>query len=74
MTSTDLKSILFQGGDIVINADQFPVFEIRSMAFTAKGHGGHIYIKSASKLTVLDCKAIAFSGGRGTVTFDFSEK
>ena len=48
--------------------------DIKSMAFSAKTHGVHLFIKDATKLSVLDCQSIAFTGGKGTVIFDFTEK
>lgn len=72
MTSIDIKTILFRGGDVVISAEDFSVMDIKSMAFTAKSHGAHLIIKNAGILSVLDCQSIAFTGGKGGVTFDFS--
>ena len=73
MSLFDYKSILYAGGNIVVNCDVFSVVELKDLAFTAKVHGAHLTILKASLLNVFDCKSIAFSGGAGNVTFDFTK-
>ena len=74
MTAVELQSIVFSGGSVIIDASQYSVTSLQAIAFVAKSHGAKMTIKHASKLTVSQCKSIAFSGGgQGNVTFDFTE-
>lgn len=68
---TELKSILFIGGNIIVKSDDYTVSELKNLAFTAKSKKASILIKNASILTVYECKSIAFINPN-YVTFDFS--
>ena len=73
-TASELQSIVFSGGSVIVDAKDYPASSLQTIAFTAKSHGGHVTIKHASLLTTSQCKIIAYSGGgHGIVTFDFTE-
>lgn len=69
--SFELKSIIFVGGNIIVNSDDYTVSELKEIAFSAKYKKVRITIKNAVKLSVNDCKAIAFINPN-CITFDFS--
>lgn len=74
MTFSEIQSIVFTGGSVILDANDFTALSLQNIAFVAKSHGARITIKHASRLTSSQCKSIAFSGGgQGVVTFDFSE-
>ncbi|MCM1078514.1 MAG: hypothetical protein NC344_00005 [Bacteroidales bacterium] len=74
MTASDIKSIVFTGGSIIIDAKNYTVSDLRSIAFTAKSKNVKVIIRNASVLTASDCKLIAFSnGGLGNVFLDFTK-
>lgn len=58
---------------MIVNATQFSLLDLRGIASAAKGHGGKLLIKQATRLSVMSCRSIALAGGDGTVTFDFTE-
>lgn len=71
---SDIKSIVFTGGSVVISACDYTISDLKSIVFVAKSHNAKIIIKNADKLTTNDCKSIAFSnGGCGNVFFDFTK-
>lgn len=71
-TVSELQSIVFSGGSVIVEAKNYTASELQSIAFTAKSHGAQVTIRHASILTTSQCKSIAFSGGgHGNVTFDF---
>ncbi len=73
-TSMELQSLVFSGGSIIIDAKDYQVSSLQSIAFTAKSHGAQVIIKHASILSISQCKSIAFSGGgHGVVVFDFTD-
>lgn len=73
-TASEIQSIVFSGGSVIVDAKDYSASSLQSIAFTAKSHGGHVTIKHASNLTTSQCKSIAFSGGgHGIVTFDFTD-
>lgn len=73
-TVSEIQSIVFSGGSVIVDANDYSASILQSIAFTAKSHGGHVTIKHASNLSTSQCKSIAFSGGgHGIVTFDFTE-
>lgn len=74
MTFSEIQSIVFTGGSVILDANDFTALSLQNIAFVAKSHGAKIIIKHASQLTASQCKSIAFSGGgQGVVTFDFCE-
>ena len=74
MTVSEIQSIVFTGGSVILSAKNFTAADLQHFAFIAKSHGAKITIKHATILTTSQCKSIAFSGGgQGVVTFDFSE-
>ena len=73
MTPLDLRGICMGGGCVVVSAIQFSPLDLRGIASAAKGHGGKLIIKQATRLSVMSCRSIALAGGEGTVTFDFTE-
>ena len=74
MTTSELQSLVFAGGSIIIDAGDYSVSALQSIVYSAKSHGAKITIKHASKLTATQCRTIAFSGGgQGNVTFDFTD-
>lgn len=70
--SFELKSLLFIGGNIIVKSDDYTISELKDLAFTAKSRGARIMIKNANRLTINDCKSIAFINP-DCITFDFSE-
>ncbi len=73
-TASEIQSIVFSGGSVIVDAKDYPPSSLLSIAFTAKSHGGHVTIKHASILSISQCKSIAFSGGgQGNVIFDFTD-
>ena len=73
MTTLEIKGICSSGGNVIVNAQDFSPLNLKGIALIAKTHGVHLTIKGASTLSPLTCKGIALSGGKGTVTFDFTE-
>jgi len=74
MTTSELQSIVFSGGSIIIDARKYTIASLQTIAFVAKTHEAKVTIKHASGLSVQQCKDIAFSGGgQGIITFDFTE-
>lgn len=74
ITATQLQSLVYTGGSIVVDANNLTASSLQSIAFTAKTHNSLVIIKHAQKLTSLQCNAIAFAGGqKGNVIFDFTE-
>ncbi len=73
-TTSELQSIVFSGGSVIVNAQNYTASELQSIVFTAKSHGAQVTIRHASSLTTSQCKSISFSGGgHGIVTFDFTD-
>lgn len=66
-----LKEIAFMGGNVVINADDYTVLQIKEIIFAGKTKGSSIVIKKASVLTAMQCKELAFVNPNH-VTFDFT--
>ena len=59
------------GGNVVINADDYTVLQIKEIFFAGKTKGSSIAIKKASVLTAMQCKELAFVNPNH-VTFDFT--
>ena len=73
-TAMELQSIVFSGGSVIVDANDYPASSLQSIAFTAKSHGAQLTIKHASILSTSQCYSIAFSGGgHGVVVFDFTD-
>ena len=72
-TALEIKGICIAGANVIINATDYSVLELKSIVIAAKIAGTRLCIKHSSKLTTLDCKGIANVGEKGTVTFDFVE-
>ena len=72
MNSLLLKTILMNGGSIVVNANDYSSLELKSLAMEAKANNAKLHIKHADTLSSLACKSIAMSGGKGNVIFDFT--
>lgn len=72
MLALEIKGICMAGGDVVINATDFSIIELKGIANTAGRYGVKLYIKKASVIPAMSCKGIAMAGGKGTVIFDFS--
>lgn len=73
-TTSELQSIAFSGGSLIVDATDYAPSSLQSIVYTAKSHGAKVTIKHANKLTTSACKSIAFSGGgQGNVIFDFTE-
>lgn len=72
MLALEIKGICMAGGDVVVDATDFSIFELKGIANTAGRYGVKLYIKKASEIPATSCKGIAMAGGKGTVTFDFS--
>lgn len=74
-TPSELQSIAFSGGSLIVDAYDYAPSSLQSIAYTAKSHGAQITIRHASRLSTSVCKSIAFSsGGQGNVIFDFTEE
>jgi hypothetical protein len=69
----DIQALLFSGGNVIVNAADYSTSELKSIAFTARANTVSVVIRNAKRIPVIDCKSIAFSGGKGTVIFDFTE-
>lgn len=73
-TASEIQSIVFSGGSVIVDARDYTASSLQSIAFIAKSHGGHVTITHSSALSTSQCKSIAFSGGgHGIVTFDFTD-
>ena len=70
-SAMQLKEIAFMGGNVVINADDYTVLQIKEIIFVGKTKGSSVVIKKASVLTALQCKELAFVNPNH-VTFDFT--
>lgn len=70
-SAMQLKEIAFMGGNVVINADDYTVLQIKEIIFAGKTKGSSVVIKKARALTVLQCKELAFVNPNH-VTFDFT--
>lgn len=74
MTTSQLQSLVFTGGSIIVDANNLTASSLQSIALTAKAHNSIVVIKNASKLSSSQCNSIAFSGGqKGNIIFDFTE-
>ena len=71
MSILDLRTILSAGSNVVVDAADMSILDMRSIAMDAKLSGTHVTIRNASLLDPLDCRIVAIAGGKGTVTFDF---
>lgn len=69
----EIKGICMAGGDVVVNANDYSIIDLKGIAITAGNYGVKMYIKNACDIPALNCKGIAMAGGKGTVIFDFSE-
>ena len=72
MLTLEIKGICMAGGDVVVNAKDFSIIDLKGIANTAGRYGVKLCIKNASEIPTMSCKGIAMAGGKGTVTFDFS--
>lgn len=73
-TPSELQSIVFSGGSIIINANDYTPSTLQTIVFSAKSHGAKVMIKHANALTGAQCRSLAFfGGGQGNVTFDFTD-
>ncbi len=71
---SDLRAIVFNGGSIIINVQDYTVSDIKGIVFTAKHKSAKVYLKGAINLTTNDCRSIAFSAGSdANVIFDFTD-
>ena len=66
-----LKEIAFMGGNLIINAEDYSVLQIKELIFAGKHKGATVTIKNACKLTRTHCKERAFINPT-KVTFDFT--
>lgn len=74
ITASQLQSLVFTGGSIIVDANNLTASSLQSLAFTAKTHNSLVIIKHANKLTAPQCNSIAFAGGqKGNIIFDFTE-
>ena len=73
MNTLNLRSVLLSGGNIVVDASKLSPIELRMLAHTAKISGGTILGKKSFLYNALECRNIALAGGKGTVTFDFTD-
>lgn len=67
---TQLKDLIFMGGNIVISANDYSTLQIKELVFTGKSKGVTIYIRNADALSSIQRKEIAFLYPT-KVTFDF---
>ena len=72
VTALNLRTILLSGGNVIVNSMSFSALELRSLALAAKTGGGTLLIKNATDKNSLECRSIALAGGKGVVTFDFT--
>lgn len=73
MTALEIKTLISSGGNVIVDATKFTTLELRTMASDAYSNGVKITIRQAYSKTSLECRDIAFAGGVGTVSFDFSK-
>lgn len=69
----ELRSIVAMGGSIVINAGDYSVLELRSIAASTTTDGGKMVILNAIKLNYMECRAIISAGIRGCVILNFTD-
>lgn len=67
----DLKSILGNKANLIIDASKYSVLDLQTLANTAFTNEHTITFKNLSKFTILDINGIA-SNGKGSVIFDFT--
>ncbi len=67
----DIKSIITSGGGMILDAKQFSVIDLKSIANLAAGKQIQIVLKNLQGKSTIDLKSIAFSGN-GYVVFDFT--
>lgn len=68
----EIKGICMAGGNVVVNATDYSIIDLKGIAITASHYGVNLCIKKADSIPAISCKGIAMAGGKGTVTFDFS--
>lgn len=71
MTTSDIRSIITAGGNIILDASKFTSSDLRGIATTASSQNVSLLLKNASKLTTSDLRGIA-TAGKHIVTFDFT--
>jgi len=59
-TTSELQSIAFSGGSLIVDATDYATSSLQSIVYTAKSHGAKVTIKHANKLTTSACKSIAY--------------
>lgn len=69
---TELRSIVAMGGSIIVNAGDYSVLELRSIASSTTADGGEMFIMDAVKLSYMECRAIVSAGIKGCVILDFA--
>ena len=71
---SDLKAIVFNGGSIIINVQDYTVSDIKGIVFCAKYKNSKVILKGSINLTSNDCRSIAFIAGKDAdVIFDFTD-
>lgn len=71
-TIINLKEIAFMGGNVIINARDYSVLQMKEIIFAGKTRGSSVTIRNADRLSTIQCKELAFINPNH-VTFDFSE-
>lgn len=66
-----LKEIAQMGGNIIVNANDYSVLQIKELIFVGKRKGISVTIRNAGSLSCAECKQLAFLNP-AYVTFDFS--
>lgn len=72
-TALEIKQLLFIGGNIIIDANDYTILQMKNFAFVAKSKGASVTIRNAHILNSMQCKAIAFINPTGII-FDFSKQ
>lgn len=71
LTSSQLIELISNGGNIIINANEFTFSQIRDMVIAGKQNGASMTIRKTNSLTSSQCYELARLSPT-KVTFDFT--
>ena len=71
MSTSDLKGIIRDGGNVVIDANTLSSSDFRGMVRDSKQSGSHITLKNPTKFSTSDLRG-AVRDGKNNLTIDFT--
>jgi hypothetical protein len=71
MSISDLRGIIRDGGNVVIDANTLSTSDFRGMVRDSKKSGSHITLKNPKKFSVSDLRG-AVRDGQNNLTIDFT--